>query len=570
MRLEDARRLTGPNLYGSRPLVLAELRLDACEGPASVSRDLEAALNRLRAALSLPPVALRVLKATPSWVAVAFDAPLDEMLVGAELLEWAASDAGGPSEPKLGELRALLARDRSPRLPALEEEATRRGVPFLWDDELVSLGHGKRSVSYPRHELPEPEAVPWDSLGAMPVALVTGTNGKTTSTRLLARMVQEGGRAVGSSCSDSVTIAGTTVREGDWTGPAAARVVLRSPEVEVAVLETARGGILRRGLAVDAADVALLTNVSDDHLGGYGIESLDEMLEVKAVVARAVRPGGTVVLNARDARLVALAPTLQAAVTWFADLDGGADERLVAAHLSAGGRAVLARGGELVVAEGATQTPLLPVAAVPITFGGTARYNVENALGATAAAVALGVPREAIARALQTFSAADNPGRGEAWTRDGVTVLLDFAHNPEGVSGALQVARALLGPGGRLSVITGSAGDRSDQELETICGRITAAGPAHVYLRELDHYLRGRQAGEVPAIFRRALGNLGLGEERISVVGSELAGLEAATREARAGDVVALLVHVERAPVRDSLAAAGWRRAAASALTPPA
>lgn len=560
MRLEDARRLTGPNLFGPRPLVLAELRLDACEGPASVSRDLEAALNRLRAALGLSPVSLRVLKATPSWVAVAFEAPLDEMLVGAELLEWAATEPGALAEPKLGELRAQLARDRNPRLPALEAEAARRGVPFLWDDELVSLGHGKRSVVYPRHELPEAAAVPWASLGAMPVALVTGTNGKTTSTRLLARMVQEGGRAVGSSCSDSVTLAGTTVREGDWTGPAAARLVLRSPEVEVAVLETARGGILRRGLAVDAADVALLTNVSDDHLGGYGIDSLDEMAEVKGVVARAVRPGGTVVLNARDPRLVALAPTLPATVAYFADLDGGADPEALAAHLARGGSACVAKGGQLVAVSGGVETPLLPVAALPLSFGGTARYNVENALGAAAAATALGVPREAIVRALATFGAEDNPGRGETWTKDGVTLFLDFAHNPEGVGAALQVARGLLGDGGRLTVITGSAGDRTDAELEAIVERIIAAKPARVLLRELEHYLRGRAPGEVPALLHRALVARGLTDGQLELAASETGAVEVALGGAHAGDVVALLVHVDREPVRAFLSGARWRR----------
>lgn len=560
MRLEDARRLTGPNLYGPRPLVIAEGQLEACEGPAAACRDVQAQVDRMRAALGLAPVALRVLHSTPGWVALGFEAPLDELLVGAELLEWAATGAGQPLEPKRGELVALLARERNPRLPALEAEAARRGVPFLWDDDEVSLGHGKRSVSYARHELPEVAAVPWSTLGAMPIALVTGTNGKTTSTRLLARMVEAGGRAVGSSCSDSVSLAGKTVREGDWTGPAAARLVLRSPEVQVAVLETARGGILRRGLACDAADVALLTNVSDDHLGGYGVESLDDMAQVKAVVARAVRPDGTVVLNARDPRLVALAPTLAAPVTWFADLDGGADASLLPAHLTGGGRAWVARQGQLVALQGSEETPLLPTAALPLSFGGTARYNVENALGAAAAADALGVSRDAIVKVLETFGAQDNPGRGETWTRDGVTLFLDFAHNPEGVSGALRVARALLQPPGRLLVITGSAGDRSDAELQAIAERIHAATPAHVYLRELIHYLRGRQPGDVPAFFRQAFQRLGLDPGHITDVGSEVQGLEAASASARAGDVVALLVHVDRDEVRAALASRSWRR----------
>ncbi len=560
MRLEDARRLTGPNWYGRRPLALLELGLEPGDTAASARATVQAELTRLRAALDLAPVTLRVARASPTWVALAHEAPLDELLVGAELLEWAMTSAGGPLEPKLAELTALLARERNPRLLALEAEAARRGVPFAWDDEVVSLGHGKRSVSYPRDAMPQVAAVPWSSLGAMPVALVTGTNGKTTSTRLLARMVQEAGLAVGSCCSDAVTLAGQVVREGDWTGPAAARLVLRSPEVEVAVLELARGGILRRGLACDEVDVALLTNVRDDHLGAYGVESLDDMAQVKAVVARAVRPGGTVVLNASDARLVALAADLQAKVTWFADLDARGELEALSAHCARGGTAWVARGGQLVALHGAVATPLLAVTAMPLSFGGTARYNVENALGAAAAAEALGVPPAAIVRALESFGAEDNPGRGETWRREGVTVFLDFAHNPDGAAAALRVAASLVQPGGRLMVIGGSAGDRADDELEAVADRLHEAKPAQVYLRDLAHYLRGRQPGEVPTFLRRALLARGFAEAQVTLAGSEVEALERATAQAHDGDAVALLVHVDRSEVRDFLQASGWQR----------
>ena len=174
--------------------------------------------------------------------------------------------------------------------------------------------------------------MPWDSAGRIPVALITGTNGKTTTTRLLARVAREAGKKVGMSSSDTVTIGTNVIEQGDWTGPAAARIVLRSHEVDFAVLETARGGILRRGLAVDEADAAIITNVSEDH-SGYGIDDLDQMAQVKAVTVRAVKKGGTVVLNAHDRRLVALIPSLAAEVTLFADLDredAGAREAILA------------------------------------------------------------------------------------------------------------------------------------------------------------------------------------------------------------------------------------------------
>ncbi len=548
MRLDDARRLTGPNLYGPRPLVLLELFLDEGETAETVRAEVQSRLDPLRARVGLPPVPLRTVRTQPNWVALAHDAPLDEMLVGAELVELASLPTGEPGEG----LADQLAEQRNPRLPALEAEARRRNIPFLWDDETVSLGHAKRSQHFKRNELPALDGIDWSSLGAIPIAMVTGTNGKTTSTRLLARMAKEAGLSVGMTSSDEVTIAGRTLHEGDWTGPAAAREVLRSPEVQIAILETARGGILRRGLACDAIDVALLTNITDDHLGAYGINTLEDMAQVKAVTARVARH---VVLNARDPLLVSLSlhqrgegrgegPT----VTFFADVDGGAPQPTHPHQ-------VIARNHTLVTIRDGVETQLLPISAIPITFNGTARHNVENALGATAAAEALGIPHSAIIRALTTFTAADNPGRGETWTRDGVTLFLDFAHNPDGVGSALLVARSLLGEAGHLTIITGSAGDRTDVELTAISERIRAAKPSAIYVRELEHYLRGRQPDEVPVFFERALNAI-----RAT---SEVDALTSAIATSSPGDVIALLVHVDRDEVRSFLEHTGWGRPAA-------
>jgi len=251
-----------------------------------------------------------------------------------------------------------------------------------------------------------------------------------------------------------------------------------------------------------------------------------------------------VVLNARDPLLLGLSLPGRA-LTYFADVDGGATAP-AHPHL------VLARDQHLVSIHDGVETRLLPIASIPITFHGAARYNVENALGATAAAEALGLPHAAIVRALQTFTAADNPGRGETWTRDGITLFLDFAHNPDGVGSALQVARSLLGAGGRLTVVTGSAGDRTDDELTAISARIRDAKPAALYVRELEHYLRGRQPNEVPAFFERTL--------NATRAASEVDALTQATSLARPGDVIALLVHVERDAVWAFLDAGGWRR----------
>jgi UDP-N-acetylmuramyl tripeptide synthase len=472
----------------------------------------------------------------------AYEAPLDLMLACTEMSEWAVTSAAAseplPLEPARTEIEKVLERDRNPRLRALAAEASRRGVPFLWDDVQVTLGAGRRGRTFDRAALPD--EVPWDALGTIPIALVTGTNGKTTSARLLARVAAEAGLIVGSTSSDAITVAGTTVEEGDWTGPAAARTVLRRTDVDIAVLETARGGILRRGLAVDGCDVALITNVSDDHLGLYGIDDLTQMARVKSVIASVAR---ALVTNAADPNLVALAREHEGPVTFFADLD---------LHPEAHGATVVARDGVIECAGRA----LVRVDEVPITFGGAARYNVENALAVVAAARALGLPDDAITCALRGFDMPDNPGRGQLTETRGVRVFLDFGHNPAAVRAALGLVLALQNARpGKLTVITGAPGDRTDEEIEEIARAICEARPHKVVVRELSDYLRGREAGAVPALLRRALVAHGLHDDAFVPANSEVEALAAALEGARDGDLVALLVHLDRDGVRAFLAA---------------
>jgi len=346
---------------------------------------------------------------------------------------------------------------------------------------------------------------------------------------------------------------GTTIETGDWTGPAAARAVLRRDDVDFAVLETARGGILRRGLAVATCDAALITNVSDDHLGLYGVDDLSAMTDVKGQIARIVPKTGTVVLNARDPNLVLFAATLDAHVTFFCDMEtaDAAARDVVSARVAQGDAVVLAADGDIVVVQGDRKTVLAKVTSAPITFGGVARYNVENVLGVVALARAVGFSDESISSAITKFGAKDNPGRGELVDKDGVQVFLDFGHNPEAVRAALHLVSDLRAKsGGRLIVITGSAGDRSNREMEDVARAIKDARPDTVFLRELTGYLRGRQPGEVPALFQGFFRDLGLPAAAVRVRASETAALSEALAEGRTGDVVALLVHLDHEDVQ--------------------
>lgn len=560
MQLLDARRLTGPNLLSRSPQVVVELGFDSGEDAGAAVDPYLIELARMRTALGFSGAVTPTVRVHLHGADVGYDAAIDVMLACAEMSEWAALSAcetlAGrpplPLEPKQREVEEILRRDRNPRLVALQAEAERRGLPFLWDDESVSIGAGSGSKTYSRTTPPDPAEVPWGTLTSIPIALVTGTNGKTTCTRLLARIAREAGVRVGSASSDEIAVGAEVIDTGDCTGPAAARTVLRRSDVDLAVLETARGGILRRGLAVSECDAALITNVSDDHLGGYGIDDLPAMTRVKSVIAHAVRATGTVVVSAHDPKLVQFEPAQAAKVVFFANLerDDATARAVLKDHRTRGKSCVFAEDGGIYIAAGADSHALVRVDAVPITCGGAAAYNVDNVLACVAMALALGIGDEAIVRGLLAFQLSDNPGRGELSEHRGVRVLLDFGHNAEGIRAVLEwVARLRQPTPGRLTVIAGAAGDRSNRDFEEVAQVILSANPDRVLLRDLPGYLRGRAPGEVPGLFQSALTSRGVSEARVEIVESEVAGLAAAFEEARPGDLVVVLVHLERAAV---------------------
>lgn len=569
MRLLEGRRLTGPNHLAATPLVAVEVAMEEGEPLAPCVAAFAAQLARMREALGLRGTVTLTVRPHHGGAVLAYAAPPDLMLACVDVSEWAAASAsavvaGQPArdlEPERAKLAAMMQSARKPRLAELLAEAERRGVPALWDDEITSFGFGRRAVEYANDALPLADEIPWDTLGDIPVVLVTGTNGKTTSSRLLAHVAKAAGFVVGSTSTDGVVLDGEVVERGDWTGPMAARRVLRDPRVELAVLETARGGILRRGLAITSCDAALITNIAADHLHDYGIDDLDAMALAKLVAAKIVKADGTVALNARDPHLMAHAATLRAKITLFADLDvaeGRADtQRLLGAHR---GSRVMARGGEILVDD----VVLMRVDEAPITFGGAARYNVENLLGVVATARGLGIAMDVIAVALRSFAMRDNPGRGQLLDRDGVKILLDFGHNPDGVRAVLQLVRALRAqapgsPSGdsapaKLVVIAASPGDRSDSDIEGVVREIASLRPDHLIVRELTGYLRGRKLGAVPAIYQRVFAELGFPREVYELVDDELAGLKRALALTGPGDLVVMLVHMDQDEVREFLA----------------
>jgi len=571
MKLDDVRRLTGPNLYSKSPGVIVELLVDDSELSPTLSPIL-AEWDALRARFGVPGGGDAIVRRSKGRIALLRSGPIDTLLADAELAEWAvqrvlASHHGGEQPDDVGKLALitpLVDGLRSERLLALEKEAQGRELHFLWDDDTVAIGTGPRAVSWPRASLPLVAEVDWDALGHIPIAIITGTNGKTTSTRLLARMARECGLIAAVTSTDGVTVGDAIIEAGDCTGPFAARKALLRPEIGVALLETARGGILRRGLAVDGADVALITNVSDDHLGSYGIDDVASMARVKAVVATSVRPGGVVVLNAEDENLQVLGRALARdgagrRVVWFSPEES---HPFLSRARAQGETVWTTTGGEIVRRDDQGDHAIAPVTAIPLTFGGRARFNIENALAASATAHALGVDDPAIARALLGFlpTVDDNPGRGNVVDVRGVKVLLDFAHNAHGIRAVLSLAKALT-EGNRLFVSTAHPGDRSDDALSETSAIIAAAAPDHVYIRELTGYLRGRAPGETPAKLREALERHGLPPSAVVLAADEVDAVKRALAVARPGDVILMLVHVEREAVAGALAQAMATRA---------
>jgi UDP-N-acetylmuramyl tripeptide synthase len=382
--------------------------------------------------------------------------------------------------------------------------------------------------------------------------VVTGSNGKTTTVRLIAACLRAHGWRAGFSCTDGVYVDGEQLEAGDYSGPAGTRCVLRDRRVEAAVLETARGGILRRGLAIDHANVAVVTNVASDHFGEYGIHDLGGLADTKLTVAELVSRDGLLVLNADDPTLLEKAAGLTARlgfeppVGWFS-LDF--DHPQLATHRAAGGSTCGVREGRLRLTHGTAEHDLGAIDDMPLTIRGAAGYNIANLACAALAATSLGVGPTVLKHVCASFGGqpADNAGRLMRFDVGGVTAIVDYAHNPDGLRGVLQVARALRGPGGRVAMLLGHAGNRRDEDYEDVASVAAEFAPELIVVKEDEQHLRGRAPGEVPELLRAALLRFGVEAARIVMQPNEVSAANHALAWARPGDVVALLLHASSA-----------------------
>ncbi len=381
---------------------------------------------------------------------------------------------------------------------------------------------------------------PPGSQSRIPIAAITGTNGKTTTSRMLAHIQKMAGHTVGLTSTDGVYIDGQLTVKGDMTGPASANMVLRDPSVDAAVLETARGGLLRSGMAYRECNVAACLNVTSDHLGLRGIDTLEGLAAVKSIVVRVARD--VVVLNADDLQCLKMADRCTAERICYITLNH--DHPLVREHIREGGlAAVLEQGmnGHMIALyDKGHHIPLLWSHLIPATLEGRALHNVQNAMFAAAMAYALDLNLESIRQGLRTFDSSyyQAPGRMNVYDEHPFKVVLDYAHNPAAVKVICQVVQRLDVTGRRI-VVLAAPGDRRDEDIEEIAAM--AAGQFDHYVCRQDDNRRGREPLEVPELLSRSLIRQGVDPTHITIIGDEQQANEGALQMARAGDLVLIL-----------------------------
>ena len=470
----------------------------------------------------------------------------------------------------------------------------------------VNAAPGFRMHTHPTEGEPQYVARPViDSLfppgtpARIPILAVTGTNGKTTTVRMISHILKLMGRHVGMTSTDGIVIDGRLIRKGDMSGPRSAQMVLQNPTVDTAVFEVARGGILREGLGYDRNDVAVVTNVTGDHLGLGGIDSLGQLANVKGVLVEAVPRSGTAVLNADDPLVARMARHCPGRVVFFSMATEKGDEGFdrVDGHVGRGGAAFCLEQtpeGELIVLRLAgRRMPLLYTHLIPATFGGRARMNVANALGAAAAAWATGAHLHDIRQGLRTFSTSffQAPGRLNLLEIDGVRVVIDYCHNVDGMRQladfvdrmmvdtptARGSAAARSGSAtdrasrrGRALGVIGIPGDRRDED-QLEYGALAATAFDEIIVRE-DKNLRGRPAGEsadnvIVGIRNARTDGIGRGARGDKIL-DELPAVRAALRKAVPGDLVVLCVDDAVSVYRETMASAR-RPGTATAFTDP-
>ena len=374
----------------------------------------------------------------------------------------------------------------------------------------------------------------------IPIFAITGTNGKTTTVRMVAKILGAAGKRVGFTTTTGVYVDGRKQVASDASGPQSARMILRNPTVDAAVFETARGGILREGLGFDACDVGAVLNVTADHLGLRDIHSVDDLARVKSVVTESVKRSGHSILNADDPITVKLARHARGQIVWFSGSADAVECNPIKDHIAGGGMAVVCGSNAILVYKGGERFPVLPASAIPATLDGAAAFNTHNALAAIAMTAAYGIPLPIIAAALATFQPTfeDSPGRLNIVEAHGVKVVVDYAHNPAALDALSLLLEKLRPEGGRILGMIGLPGDRRDSDLRDVGAQGARIFDEIMFREGPDN--RGRAVGSINALMME--GALAAGKDPASIhsLANEHDATDCCLERARPGDIVVL------------------------------
>ncbi|WP_051337440.1 Mur ligase family protein [Leisingera daeponensis] len=549
IRVDDARRLTGPGLLWDKPGAVMDVFLTGTD-TSQVAALWKTHARRVLDALGWQDQDLTHRSFTGG-INLALSAPMDQLysaifaaqtawhFCAAELL----AAAPGDFDQMVADVRAVMAKEANPALIALIAAAEAHGVDILCDDDEVSIGHGTGSQTWPADALPAPGDVNWSSLHNIPVAFITGTNGKTTTTRLLEAIARASGKVAGLTSTEFVRVGNDILDRGDYSGPGGGRMLLRDKRLEIACLEVARGGILRRGLPTRAATAAAVTNVANDHLGQYGVNTVPELAQAKFAVHRTLAKGGVLVLNADDAYVRAEAANTPAEIWWFS-LDAQND--LIRQARDAGKCCAYVQNNNIVFFNGSAEQVVIAVSDVPLTMGGAAKYNILNALAASCLALALDLPVQALREGLRGFKpdAKDNPGRCNEFRYNDARVFVDFAHNPHSISAVCNALSDL--PAKRRFIMLSHAGDRSDQDIRDVTATALDFQPDVIVAAELEDYLRGRELGEIPDLIQKTISEQGYDAKQVLRASSPSQAASMILEKLVPGDLALLLVLSER------------------------
>ncbi len=532
VEIVELRVLDGPNLYFPRPAVKLTLAVPGW------LRATEPRLTRMATDMALPgrPRPGERGSEQRRRFAARVGAHVTRTIARAARVRLAARGRAGPGDDAIVVAFPWRRRDAA--------EALAREVAAVMRD-LVGTRRSLASLAAEAAErvgAVDPGPAPTVADPEIPVIAVTGTNGKTTTVRLLAHIVRTSGQSVAYSSTDGVFHDGVLVEAGDYSGFGGAQMALAQPGIDVAILETARGGILLRGIGTSHNDVSVVTNVSADHLGLHGVDTIDQLAEVKAAITTITKADGWHVLNADDPRVLAM-NRRAGGRPFMCSLD--ARHPALREALADGGRVLTVLDGHLAELARGSSRALVDLEQVPMTLAGIASQHVHNAMSAAAAALAIGVSRQAVVQGLRTFlpDAEANPGRANVYVLGERVIVLDYAHNEAGIDGLAEIAQGLCAPGCETWLAFGTAGDRDDELLHGL-GYRAARGADHVVVAELRRYLRGRDAGDL--VERLRAGAIDGGAADVPASSDEVSALRFMLERSGEHDVLAVTALAQR------------------------